>query len=635
MREMTADPVGSGVNTALKVMQGFQMAERMQDDREQRQRQKQMWAREDESYFGQKNLNMAASAYDKLSKSNGDLDKAGLSEEEELSLLPLATKKGLIKDGKVDSGKLNSLNILDNVIKNDPQLNEAMKNGQKASIDLSKHPEVEKALHDVYGDNFDQGVDKYGNKSSKKANKIFVDFSNPEMPTVAFGLHITPPQNGAANMVPLQGYENNVFTIPETEGKLAAGQTEKGNIDLSKRKVSLNPDGSISTVLSMSIEVDGKEVLIPRVSPEGKVLSPEEAVKLYKKTGQHLGKFDDANSADQYAEKLHSSKLWQPSMDYYVKGKEGYDSVMTWGRNGDPKAPVQQIPAPLLSMQIGTLKDVAGHVSQLEAKYGPTVFSQKVQQAEAKRKEGSAVMKAFESSGGTDFTKFAETLLKENPEMDMKDAKVWFDALQKSRPKMGSQKGKEMEDRTLRVAEFGENSPEVKKFDELTKPKEAGANKTIYGPKGQTKEVFIKKGEDYVPPKSWSLKAPKETDTSGEKANVMNEIDKLEPIAIKNYRKGDKEVESVEDLDISDKSKLEIQSKLDKARELIRTKHVSASEAWRQADTKKTDTLKPITRKVIDKIKSDPEVKKAKNPRQAAIQKAKKMGYDPNQVAEE
>jgi hypothetical protein len=472
MREMTADPVGSGVNTALKVMQGFQMAERMQDDREQRQRQKQMWAREDESYFGQKNLNMAASAYDKLSKSNGDLDKAGLSEEEELSLLPLATKKGLIKDGKVDTGKLNSLNILDNVIKNDPQLNEAMKNGQKASIDLSKHPEVEKALHDVYGENFDQGVDKYGNKSSKKANKIFVDFSNPEMPTVAFGLHVTPPQNGAANMVPLQGYENNVFTIPETEGKLAAGQTEKGNIDLSKRKVALNSDGSISTVLSMSIEFDGKEVLIPRVSSEGKVLSPEEAVKLYKKTGQHLGKFDDANSADQYAEKLHSSKLWQPSMDYYVKGKDGYDSVMTWGRNGDPKAPVQQIPAPLLSMQIGTLKEVAGHVSQLEAKYGPTVFSQKVQHAEARRKEGSSVLKAFESSGGTDFTKFAETLLKENPEIDMKDAKVWFDALQKSRPKMGSQKGKEMEDRTRIVAEFGENSPEVKKFDESTKPKE-------------------------------------------------------------------------------------------------------------------------------------------------------------------
>ena len=101
MREMTADPVGSGVNTALKVMQGFQMAERMQDDREQRQRQKQMWAREDESYFGQKNLNMAASAYDKMSKANGDLEKAGLSEDEELSLLPLATKKGLIKDGKV------------------------------------------------------------------------------------------------------------------------------------------------------------------------------------------------------------------------------------------------------------------------------------------------------------------------------------------------------------------------------------------------------------------------------------------------------------------------------------------------------------------------------------------------------
>jgi hypothetical protein len=631
MREMTADPVGSGVNTALKVMQGFQMAERMQDDREQRQRQKQMWAREDESYFGQKNLNMAASAYDKLSKSNGDLDKAGLSEEEELSLLPLATKKGLIKDGKVDSGKLNSLNILDNVIKNDPQLNEAMKNGQKASIDLSKHPEVEKALHDVYGDNFDQGVDKYGNKSSKKANKIFVDFSNPEMPTVAFGLHITPPQNGAANMVPLQGYENNVFTIPETEGKLAAGQTEKGNIDLSKRKVSLNPDGSISTVLSMSIEVDGKEVLIPRVSPEGKVLSPEEAVKLYKKTGQHLGKFDDANSADQYAEKLHSSKLWQPSMDYYVKGKEGYDSVMTWGRNGDPKAPVQQIPAPLLSMQIGTLKDVAGHVSQLEAKYGPTVFSQKVQQAEAKRKEGSAVMKAFESSGGTDFTKFAETLLKENPEMDMKDAKVWFDALQKSRPKMGSQKGKEMEDRTRIVAEFGENSPEVKKFDESTKPKEAGANKTIYGPKGQTKEVFINKGEDYVPPKSWSLKAPKETDPTAHQTRIDSEVDKVEGYFARHYKD---DAKTVDDTKLDDAAKERLREKVKAAEDYVRKGKGSANEAYHKFDVKKEKSApKPITKdikkEIAEQFKDMPngpaKVKKME-------EEAKRRGYDPSKT---
>ena len=390
MRVTTSNPVEAALDSfskGLNVMNALDM----------RTRQKEMWNREDEQYFGQKNLNLGASGFKKMSDANGDYEKANLTDQEEWPLLSAAVKKQLItNDGKVDTEKLHALNTVNHVIQNDPNLKKMQESKGKGVIDLDKNPDLKKALHDLHGEDIDQGVDKYGNKASKEANKVYIDFSSNPEGTVAFGLHVTPPKEGAANMVPLPGFESNVFTIPEMEGKMAAGQTERGNIDLSKRKVAINKDGSISTVLSMSIEADGKEVLIPQVSPEGKVLSKEEAIAQYRKTGQHLGKFDDAHSADLYAEKLHSSKIWQPSLDYYVKGKDGYDSPMTWGANGDPKAPIQQIPVPLFSAHLSNLKTLGDTISQMQAKYGETEFSKKVMDAESKRKERATIAEALE-----------------------------------------------------------------------------------------------------------------------------------------------------------------------------------------------------------------------------------------------
>jgi hypothetical protein len=85
------------------------------------------------------------------------------------------------------------------------------------------------------------------------------------------------------------------------------GLVEHGNIDLTKRPVVKNADGSISTVRSMGVNIDGKEVLIPTVVGN-KVVSDEEAVAHYKKTGEHLGVFKDAASSSAYAQKLHSQQ---------------------------------------------------------------------------------------------------------------------------------------------------------------------------------------------------------------------------------------------------------------------------------------------------------------------------------------
>jgi len=89
-----------------------------------------------------------------------------------------------------------------------------------------------------------------------------------------------------------------------TEQEDPIGQFGAGNIDLDNRKVYTNPDGSFSTERSFSVEIDGKEVLLPSII-DGKPVSQDEAIKHYDETGEYLGKFDSVEEADAYAEALH------------------------------------------------------------------------------------------------------------------------------------------------------------------------------------------------------------------------------------------------------------------------------------------------------------------------------------------
>lgn len=91
-------------------------------------------------------------------------------------------------------------------------------------------------------------------------------------------------------------------------GDKASGMLEQGNIDLNARPTVKNADGSISTVRSISANFDGQEVLIPTVSDDGKILSDDDAVKTYLRTGKHLGKFDNPDDATAYAESLHDQQ---------------------------------------------------------------------------------------------------------------------------------------------------------------------------------------------------------------------------------------------------------------------------------------------------------------------------------------
>jgi hypothetical protein len=105
-----------------------------------------------------------------------------------------------------------------------------------------------------------------------------------------------------------------------------------GNIDLSNRPVVRNRDGSISTVRSISIGTDQGEVLIPTVV-NGRVVSDDQAVAEYRRTGRHLGVFRTPEEATAYAERLHSQQERQYRPQAHFRDPRGFTAGrMTSGR---------------------------------------------------------------------------------------------------------------------------------------------------------------------------------------------------------------------------------------------------------------------------------------------------------------
>ena len=86
----------------------------------------------------------------------------------------------------------------------------------------------------------------------------------------------------------------------------------RGNIDLYARDTGLyDRDGNLMTVRSISINEDGKEILIPTiVKKNGRwvELTDQEAIDWYHRTGEYLGKFNTVSEANAYAVSLHNQQ---------------------------------------------------------------------------------------------------------------------------------------------------------------------------------------------------------------------------------------------------------------------------------------------------------------------------------------
>lgn len=110
----------------------------------------------------------------------------------------------------------------------------------------------------------------------------------------------------------LRSYLNGVQD-PSLPGQATSypGLAAQGNIDLLNRPALRNADGSVSTTRSFSFQdEDGKETLIPQIADDGsRILSQQEAIDQYRKTGRFLGKFDSPEQADAYANWLHNQQV--------------------------------------------------------------------------------------------------------------------------------------------------------------------------------------------------------------------------------------------------------------------------------------------------------------------------------------
>ena len=124
-----------------------------------------------------------------------------------------------------------------------------------------------------------------------------------------------------------------------TENQLPGSQNG-GNLPWDKPiSVVKNSDGTTSTVRTTSVNIDNKEVLIPTVSPDGRVMSDAEAVKSFQTTGRNFGSYDTVEEANTAAEKLHEMQSQfvpvadQPSDEYVAEEKKKSLSVintLTW-----------------------------------------------------------------------------------------------------------------------------------------------------------------------------------------------------------------------------------------------------------------------------------------------------------------
>src|SRR5437660_7182256 len=141
------------------------------------------------------------------------------------------------------------------------------------------------------------------------------------------------------------------------------GLIKPGNIDLNPR----------SAARHVRLETDQGVFLVPAVGDDGRELSRQEAIELFKKTGKHLGQFKTTEAADQYSQVLQKQaadgpggKLKRTLSDYAVsEGKAVREAGSTVGRTlrGYGKAIKDRPIAPVREKDV-EIPDVVGEMAK-------------------------------------------------------------------------------------------------------------------------------------------------------------------------------------------------------------------------------------------------------------------------------
>ncbi len=431
MRSTLSDPVGSGADTFVKVLGGLNAFENSKKQRElmdqeiadkevNRTRnteifaqQKKKWAEEDEKKHGQENLNFLESGLSKAQAAKtigAPFDVInGLSEQEQDAMIYFHDYMGGVSGA--DYG--NVLKFIQSVA---PQVK-----GKKGEVSLDDR--MSNTVTKSLGFSSERlNMDDHGNILTGKIKSALVDGTSPNMEMAPIVERAIPPTQPGKPYKHI-GDNQPVYVAPDSNPQ---NVVEKGNINLSNRPVVKLPDGKIATVFSMSIGVDGKEVLIPCVSQDGRMLNRDEAVAEWRKTitkekpfGEHLGVFNDIPSADAYAQELHNSELWKKDIEYYGQSVSR-DILKHTG--GDPNAPLTIFPAQLAVSKFGLQKDLSDMVEQLEAKLGGAAFSERKAKIREIRNSNAVVkgaLKAVQEAGeGTPINKLRSIFMQKLP-LDM------------------------------------------------------------------------------------------------------------------------------------------------------------------------------------------------------------------------
>jgi hypothetical protein len=192
------------------------------------------------------------------------------------------------------------------------------------------------------------------------------------------------------------------------------GMIRGGNIDPHRRPVVRNPDGTISTVRTISAGFDDGEVLLPTVSPDGRVLSDEEAIRLYEQSGQNFGSFRSPEAATHFAERLHNSQAEEYSdmaTPPLPRPQQGFNLASFFG---DPK--VRDFASTALTdlgyglTQGVDIGDALGEATRRTAELAPQrdAYALARKDREKKDQQYNSTIEAFKRAGRDDLVAAAE-----------------------------------------------------------------------------------------------------------------------------------------------------------------------------------------------------------------------------------